>query len=639
MNMHEIIKSEEMAWGGIISVSNRRSVQALVMSEIEKEYGTSSYYNHQFDSLNDGEVREYYARAIGRLNGLHGHALGLFINLRKSKCWDQVRSIPELQMWYDDYLKDFSWDSCGSWGINGGLIAMLFRKEFSKSAIVRLLTMCETVNTRIKTDGGDTQSTYNHHSGSGFHYGQWCWYTLCKLNAGHAKRLETFLRVFKTSRWISMSPVPSRYLKTLEHLSDEVLYWTISDERNWNGYRGDAAGERDFIFSSRELPSGCNKFRLNVIPKSIEEWNPVASGQELNRQWMLRVGRVPKAEHVRKLPIELVKVLTPKLFGKFLKNYKDIIDSNNNHLTIAAIKLFLNFGSVDVVKKIYSNSCFVSDVHDAGINLPDNKLTPEQIKFARRHMSEEKWSNVCRILSSWDAIIGMDCNPLGKDGYNQAMTISRSLVYDNVKDIDFAQEAAKWSLSQKKFEIHYERWSKGLDNLTSCSIPKIDVIDGDYRAYVLAKNDPRGIFLGHHTNCCQHPDSAGSECTWHGHENGKGGFFVIEKHGKILAQSWIWVNEDHHGDNCLVFDNVEGGYGDKDILRDLYIKAMKEFESSWANIKKFYIGLGGSDVSFGVVGSAITRPVDNAGYFGYSDSDRVWEFKVWETEICLKRRC
>ena len=71
----------------------------------------------------------------------------------------------------------------------------------------------------------------------------------------------------------------------------------------------------------------------------------------------------------------------------------------------------------------------------------------------------------------------------------------------------------------------------------------------------MKRDDPRGPFLGQHTDCCQHVDGPASSSAWHGQEDPKGGFFVVENaSGDVVAESWVWLSDD----NNLCFDNIEG---------------------------------------------------------------------------------
>ena len=79
----------------------------------------------------------------------------------------------------------------------------------------------------------------------------------------------------------------------------------------------------------------------------------------------------------------------------------------------------------------------------------------------------------------------------------------------------------------------------------------------DYlEAHFLPRSDARGVFVGHYTECCQHLEGA-KWATRHGQSSPYGCFWVVEKHGEIVAQAWAWEGRD--GRVC--FDNIEACRG------------------------------------------------------------------------------
>lgn len=87
------------------------------------------------------------------------------------------------------------------------------------------------------------------------------------------------------------------------------------------------------------------------------------------------------------------------------------------------------------------------------------------------------------------------------------------------------------------------------------------------RAYILAPDDPRNFTVGYLTDCCQHFDGAGEDCTYAATSLGNSGIWVIEdtKTGKIEAQAWVWTDsnarspegKDDPAQAIFVFDNIE----------------------------------------------------------------------------------
>jgi len=116
---------------------------------------------------------------------------------------------------------------------------------------------------------------------------------------------------------------------------------------------------------------------------------------------------------------------------------------------------------------------------------------------------------------------------------------------------------------------------------------------GELTGRFLPREDPRGIVLGWHTNCCQRIGAVGESCAWHGQANPLGGFFVVEDHrGSILAQSWAWWRPGEG----LCFDNVEarGLSGREDLVAAIYQAAARDLAQ--AGYGRVTVGEGNSDL-------------------------------------------
>ena len=178
--------------------------------------------------------------------------------------------------------------------------------------------------------------------------------------------------------------------------------------------------------------------------------------------------------------------------------------------------------------------------------------------------------------------------------YEAAEKIQRSLQYDNIISVTVAREAAKTGLSQNLFEKVQKRHLKNVEYSTKfkgqfTSLPEnISVKSEGYNVYVLPKTDPRGLFLGKITNCCQTIGDIGGECAKAGSRDGDKGFLIIEKDGVIVAQSWIWV--DNKGN--LVLDSIESK-GLSEVQLDRVSVAIKDWSLKAKEtifINKIFIG-------------------------------------------------
>jgi hypothetical protein len=140
-----------------------------------------------------------------------------------------------------------------------------------------------------------------------------------------------------------------------------------------------------------------------------------------------------------------------------------------------------------------------------------------------------------------------------------------------------------------------------------CNIPSIRVEQGEYVLRTLPKNDPRGLFLGEFTDCCQHPGGVGSSSAFHGAFNPDGGFLVLEKKGHIRAQAWVWLSGDR-----LVLDNVEALGTLKSELQEIFIQAAEAWRAQ--GIKEVRIGTGMSDLDLSGFPSCNAIPTPKGCY-------------------------
>jgi hypothetical protein len=230
-------------------------------------------------------------------------------------------------------------------------------------------------------------------------------------------------------------------------------------------------------------------------------------------------------------------------------------------------------------------------IHDAVYFLPkakaDPKLSEYLIKNATPRILNEQ-NNIKAICENWKEVDPSEYNlPIDE----LAASIIQKVNYPNAKSPGFAREAAKWGASR----YDYERIEKKF--VASQKIPHFHpnkkYKSGKYEAYFMKRSDPRGMFLGQYTNCCQTPGGAGETCAYYGQEKENSGFFVIEDTEKkeIIAQSWTWTTA-----GGLVFDNIEakGLEGEREkACIDLYEKAANDLIKDYGSVN---VGTGLGDL-------------------------------------------
>lgn len=123
--------------------------------------------------------------------------------------------------------------------------------------------------------------------------------------------------------------------------------------------------------------------------------------------------------------------------------------------------------------------------------------------------------------------------------------------YPQAKSPPLARQALFAGVSPRDYQGIEERWLKSL--CVPRAFSYLDVNLEGLTARFLDRDDPIGLFLGHHTNCCQYPGACADSSAWNGQEDPAGGFLVVKNEkGEVLAQSWTWRNEAG-----VCFDSIE----------------------------------------------------------------------------------
>lgn len=106
--------------------------------------------------------------------------------------------------------------------------------------------------------------------------------------------------------------------------------------------------------------------------------------------------------------------------------------------------------------------------------------------------------------------------------------------------------------SQGDFEILQQIYNYGRQR-TFSSIPRIENTTTKYSYEMLRLDDPLALAIGTLTDCCQELRNAAETCMEHSMVDKNGRVFVVRnEEGEIVAQSWVWRNN-----NVLCFDNIE----------------------------------------------------------------------------------
>ena len=199
-----------------------------------------------------------------------------------------------------------------------------------------------------------------------------------------------------------------------------------------------------------------------------------------------------------------------------------------------------------------------------------------------------------------------------------ALEFSKHNVIDMDEDVDHYEQ-------MRKFEICKRVYERGL----KAKLPKYAKFDksvttgkGDtVRVRFLPREDPRGMYLGIYSSCCQHPTGYAATCAFDGTMNQNSAFLICEVNGKFAAQAYVYFARDQ---STIVLDSLET------IGNELYYSKVNS-SAVFELLKEFskFVGpninvhIGDSKVNLGPLEetTAIPNPVQEIqGYNSYFNS-------------------
>lgn len=117
------------------------------------------------------------------------------------------------------------------------------------------------------------------------------------------------------------------------------------------------------------------------------------------------------------------------------------------------------------------------------------------------------------------------------------------------------------------------------------------IVHGEYVLRQLDANDPLQTVAGAITNCCQHLNSAASDCAEKAYTNENCAIWSVFKENKMISQAFVWRPVDR---DVLIIDSIESLIESKTIV-DLYIQAAHNIVNN-SDIKKVYLGVNHSGI-------------------------------------------
>ena len=290
-------------------------------------------------------------------------------------------------------------------------------------------------------------------------------------------------------------------------------------------------------------------------------------------------------------------------------------------------------------------------IHDASQIIPSLKRYKNKgaKEFLLQKYTKNNDENIKTIMVNWDAEVDFIDETQNHISYvvaqvanfkdidvlaNEIRTNTLLKIFgDNPpKEIAFAKEVAKWYRPAENdddddddegvenelgqdimiFDIDkYKRLEEFYIESKQTPLPKwaqtAPMTQSNLKARFLPREDPRGIFLGQYTACCQHPDNAAYSSAIDGTMSPNACFFVVENHlGRIVGQAYVW--QDLNGNVC--FDSFETGGAGSSIFhsteRQKAVKSLiQNFAAKMGNVK---VTLGSSRIN---ITDKVTKRLEN----------------------------
>ncbi len=193
-------------------------------------------------------------------------------------------------------------------------------------------------------------------------------------------------------------------------------------------------------------------------------------------------------------------------------------------------------------------------------------------------------------------------------------------------DYDFAAANSAYISSQEDYDEAEELYRRG--QITPSRFADKPVLYNDdqtLRCRVASKDDPRILFAGQHTSCCQSFGDVGGHCAIDSVTNPHSGCMIWEKKeqkgGEWQICGCSWFYESQNGKyKGLTFDNVEveNYYKNKGEVKKLLTRMVKEFAGD--NYRYISVGQSNDDISMTGYRRLLSKNPLPQGYKGYTDA-------------------
>ncbi|MBS1722605.1 MAG: hypothetical protein JSS66_06300 [Armatimonadetes bacterium] len=333
-----------------------------------------------------------------------------------------------------------------------------------------------------------------------------------------------------------------------------------------------------------------------------------------------------------------------KVFGKGWRDYvRRFVDNPDVRTLLARPDLceHLASGDINLVKRAFVGThpgmheyrWMALNIHDAGywLSAPLADAGGKELgKYMMRYdyAKNRPWSRI--VAKNWHNLTPEQRKMHPKE-------IGEVLMAQAKKELDAAlsvlptglrNEVEKWVLLE---EPDVERLAAVIESVWQTyteakkvplpSWASVSAQAGDWSARFFPRCDPKVLFIGHYTNCCQHVCGSAESSAVHSCSSPNAALLGIYRHKKLVGCSWVWEGKD--GRVC--FDNVEAlrGERDQEVFQALLTSLANQLPG------KVTAGVGHTHAPFkGHKRYKNGKRFLPEGYDGYSDADTYVVLKV-----------
>lgn len=297
---------------------------------------------------------------------------------------------------------------------------------------------------------------------------------------------------------------------------------------------------------------------------------------------------------------------------------------------VQLVRLFGDYGAIQRFVRAASHGWSLKGLHDAGqFRLPPRRDSwtpakwaplcqrhPKAVALAQHFATLEAAKTIPTCLSELQhAVVRQGYPAIPK----QWAALADVCIRAKLSSHEFEKHKAFWATVKPKPanfmpHVHINGAAHGLPG---------------WRLSKLADTDYRGPLLGVMTGCCQHLGGAGRACAEHGVTSPFSAFYIVERKGQVVAQSWVWRNT--HGG--LVFDSIEA-LDRSDAVIQATAKLLRAAETQFLHkslgISSLFLSTADCGITPAVRDLLVTTPlvsqttpVDSCAYFD-GDRHQLW---------------